>query len=101
MEIELEQVDKQHVAHDASRFILDFKGLFPQFSKQGNPTMVIEHKIVLLEPHNLKSFIECLQIQIKKYESTFGKIEIPKAVQKQEKEIQKSAAGETIPEYLG
>lgn len=97
--------NQQTVTHNPDKFILDFKNIFPQFTPNNDPTLVINHKTILLEPHVLKSFTEILKTNIKKYEEKFGKIKVPESIKTAEKEAKKSNKKEVDstfkPSYSG
>ena len=57
------------VSHSKEEFVLDFLNLFP-VEKHGIVTAR-----VITSPGHLKRFIAALSDNLKKYESTFGKIE--------------------------
>ncbi len=73
------------LSHQAEKFVLDFKGLFPQFTHDNKPQLIINHKTVLLEPYAAKEFLKTMQDNIKKYEEKFGKIKVPQHVKKARK----------------
>ncbi len=99
--------NNQTINHQPDRFILDFKGAYPQYSPDITPTLVIRHKVVLLDPYGAKEFLKILQENVRRYEETYGKIRPPKALatakkkaKKQEKEVV-TASPAKPPSYLG
>ena len=85
-------LSNQHtVVHQPDKFVIDFKGIYPQFTPDQKPQMIAVHKVVLLEPHTAKDFIKTLTENVKKYEAKYGKIKVPAAVEKAQKEGKKKA----------
>ena len=97
--------NQQTVAHQPDKFILDFKGAYPQYTPDNKQTLVINHKVVLMDPYTAKDFLNILKSNLERYEKQFGKIKKPEQVIKAEKEIkalQKEAAtGTETPSYMG
>ena len=62
------------VSHQPDRFVIDFKGIYPQFSPDNKPQIVVAHKVILLDPYVAKNLLENLKSNVKKYEENFGKI---------------------------
>lgn len=98
----------QHtIVHQPDKFIIDFKGIYPQFTPDNKPQMVAAHKVVLLEPFAAKEFVKTLSENIKKYEDKYGKIKVPSAVEKAKKESRKAGkkkkgkAEPHRPSYMG
>ncbi len=93
------------IVHHPDKFIIDFKGLYPQFTPDNQPQMVVTHKVVVLEPYAAKEFVEGLSKNIKKYEEKFGKIKEPDAIKKAKKEQKKAGKkkkGKPVrPSYMG
>ncbi|KYK25355.1 hypothetical protein AYK26_06270 [Euryarchaeota archaeon SM23-78] len=99
-------LSNQHaIVHNPDKFIIDFKGLYPQFTPDNKPQMVLTHKVVVLEPYVAKEFVKSLSDNIKKYEDKFGKIKEPKAVEKARKESKKAdkknKSTTPRPSYMG
>jgi len=100
-------------AHEVSinfnplQFILDFKSVTPRVDPRtkDNPLLVIRHNVVMMDAFHAKKVHEILGDVIKRYEEQHGKIEMPKAVKKAEKnkskEKKKDTATAKIPSYLG
>ena len=97
--------NQQTVAHQPDRFILDFKAAYPQYTPDNKPTLVISHRVILLDPYYAKDFLEVLKSNIEKYEKRFGTIKKPANVIKAEKEMKKlekeEASGTEVPSYMG
>ena len=94
------------IVHNPEKFIIDFKGIYPQFTPNNKPQMVATHKVVLLEPYAAKEFANALNDNIKKYEKKFGKIKEPEAVEKAKKQRtskgkKKEAKTSQRPIYMG
>lgn len=95
----------QAVAHQPDKFILDFKGIYPQFTPDNQILHVSNHRVILLDPHNAKEFLKILSSNIENYEKKFGEIKKPEAVEQAKKEF-KVAKKDSItktkkPEYMG
>ena len=99
------QSNVQTVSHQPDKFILDFKGVYPQFTPDHKVITVANHKIILLDPYNVKEFLRILKENISNYEKKFGKIKKPEVIEKAEKEIKKlqkdSITKTKKPEYMG
>lgn len=97
--------NQQTVAHQPDKFILDFKGAYPQYTPDNKQTVVINHKVVLMDPYIAKDFLNILKLNIERYEKQFGEIKKPVQIKKAEKEmreLQKQAAiGTEAPSYMG
>lgn len=103
--------NNQTVSHGPDKFIIDFKGVYPQFTSGSKPILVIDHKTVLLDPWIAKDFANMLLDNIKKYEASFGAIKRPEPVKKIEKKLQSQARqskkkqaeknSADMPTYLG
>jgi len=95
----------QTVAHQPDRFILDFKGIYSQYTPDNKETIVISHKVVLMDPYSAKKFMIVLKDNIARYEGKFGEIRKPVHVKKAEKELKKlqkqAATGTEVPSYMG
>ena len=88
-----------------TQFVLDFKCISPRMD-QRNPqgtTMVMHHNVVLLEPWHMKMLHAVLSESLKRFETEFGTIEKPKAIELWEKRHQHEPAPASIkaPDYLG
>jgi len=92
-----------------TQFILDFKCITPRndVRSKNAPLITLKHNVVLLEPHHAKRIHELLGNILGRYEEQFGKIDVPKAVKKWEKNREKLAKGKSAeaktkaPSYLG
>lgn len=98
--------NEQTVYHQPDKLILDFKSVYPQFV--GNqPTMIVNHRIILLDICNAKDFLRILKENIERYEKKFGEIKKSEIIIKAEKEakiLQKEAMTATAaekPTYMG
>ena len=97
----------QTVSHTPDKFVIDFKNVYSQFAPDNNPpAIIINHKVVLLDPFVAKEFLNVLAENIRKFEEKFGKIKLPDSVQKARKEMQKVKPEESIsttdrPSYMG
>lgn len=93
----------QTVTHGPDKFVLDFIGVYPQFTPDSKPVPVASHKTVILDPYTAKEFLNILQDNIKKYEKRFGEIKKPESLKKAQEmhEIQSSTTKSRSPEYMG
>jgi hypothetical protein len=85
---------------------LDFKRITPRTDPRAKqPSFLLEHNLVLLEPWHAKMVLGVLTNVIKKYEEEFGKIKKPKSLEKAEKKHKKqmeATEGSTeSPSYFG
>ena len=96
--------NEQTINHQPEKFIIDFKNIIPQFVAN-EAVMVMNHRIIILDPYMAKLFLSTLKDNISKYESNFGEIKKSKQLIKAEKlakDIQKEAITATErPSYLG
>lgn len=95
--------NQQTISHTPEKFLIDFKSVNPQFTPDNQATMVISHKVVLLDPHMAKELQRVLSDNIAKYEEKFGEIKIPDAIQKAQKQVptEKTTSTSERPSYLG
>ncbi|HLG23534.1 MAG TPA: DUF3467 domain-containing protein [Candidatus Nanoarchaeia archaeon] len=97
--------NEQVVHHLPDKILIDFKNVYPQFVAGTEPLLVINHRIILLDPHNAKDFLRVLKENIDKYEAKFGKIERPKEWAQAEKEFNKVQKQQStisnVPSYMG
>ena len=95
----------QTVSFQPNKMLIDFKGIYPQFTPDNVPQIVVTHKNVILDPYVAKKFSETLEKNIKNYEKQYGKIKIPKALEKAKKDskAKKKKDEEVIikPTYMG
>lgn len=95
----------QAVAHQPDKFILDFKGVFPQFTPDNQMLHVANHRIILLDPYHAKEFLKILKNNLDNYEKKFGKIKKPEQIKKAKKEAKKIKKNNITktkrPEYMG
>jgi len=81
------------------QIILDFKNITPRIDQRSeNPTIVLRHNVVILEPFHVKQFHKMLTEAIERYEKEFGKIEKPKNITKIERKQAKSAEEHKLKE---
>jgi hypothetical protein len=100
-------------AHETSinfsptQVIFDFKSVTPRIDPRmgADPTMVLRHNVVLIEPLHAKKLAELLTDVVKKYETNFGKIEKSKAQLKHEKKLKRQtktkSSKASAPAYFG
>jgi hypothetical protein len=97
--------NQQTVAHQPDKFVIDFKGVYPQFTPDNKSTIVINHRVILLDPFTAKMFLKTLSDNINKYEDKFGEIKKPKEIEKAEKEMKNlqklNTTGTERPSYMG
>lgn len=76
------------VNFNPSMIHLDFKNVTPRVDERGpNPTLVLKHNLVSIDPYHAIMFKKLLDKVIKDYEKQFGKIEKPKALKAIEKKM--------------
>lgn len=90
------------------QFTLDFKCITPRVDPRSKkPSFQLKHNVIMLEPWHAKMVLAVLNNVIKKYETEYGTIKKPKAVEaaekKQKKQIsaEKGATKTEAPTYLG
>ena len=97
--------NQQTVAHQPEKFVIDFKNVYPQFTPDNKQLLVINHKVILLDPFIAKEFLKILSDNIAKYEKKFGEIKKPDEIKKAEKEMKdlqkQTATGTEKPSYMG
>jgi hypothetical protein len=96
----------QTIAHQPDKVILDFKNIHPQFTPDNKPIQVVNHRVVILDPHTAKEFMKILRENMERYEKKFGKIKKPASMAKAEKEAKKQSKKEAVvvaerPHYMG
>ena len=82
--------DNATILHNPTKFIIDFTQTIPTFDNIGGraqQSFTIKHNTLILEPQFAKIFLEILQQNLKKYESKFGKIKMPKQQKSKVKEM--------------
>jgi hypothetical protein len=89
-----------------TQFIFDFRCVTPRIDPRTReaPFISLKHNVVLVDPFHAKRILEVLTKTIGDYEKQFGKIEMPKALEKHEKTVkkaQKEDSKETMPSYFG
>ena len=82
--------NNQNITFQPDKILLDFKNMYPQYDQSNNETVVINHKVIILEPYDAKIFLEILNKIVVEYEKRFGEIKKPQAIIKAEEEIKKS-----------
>ncbi|MBW2981821.1 DUF3467 domain-containing protein [Candidatus Woesearchaeota archaeon] len=104
---------QEFFAHEVSlnfnptQFIFDFKCVTPRVDPRSKdtPYLSIKHNIVMVDAHHAKKIHELLGKVINDYEKKLGKIEMPKALKKAQKDSKKSkddkTTKEAAPNYLG
>ncbi len=97
--------NQQTVAHQPDKFIFDFKSAYPQFTPENRATMVINHRVVLLDPYSAKEFLKVLRDNLDRYEKQFGEIKKPAQLEKAEKQatvqLKQAATSSQKPSYMG
>ena len=101
---------QQTISHTPEKFVIDFQAVVMQFDPNSNPTMIVNHKVVILDPYRVKPFINALADNLAKYEEKFGAVKEPEAVEKARKELESleqknqkiaKAVTRSKPDYLG
>ncbi len=98
--------NNQTVCHNPEKFQIDFKNIYPQFKPDGQATMVVCHKNILLDPHTMVELYRIIGENIRKYEEKFGPIEEPGALQKAKEQVgikkeESTTTNSERPNYLG
>ncbi|MFH1439741.1 MAG: DUF3467 domain-containing protein [Candidatus Woesearchaeota archaeon] len=86
------------------QFVLDFKNITPRVDPRNRtgPVFKVQHDVILLDPFHVKRFHALLSQVLEKYETEFGKIKKPKAIEKlEEKNKDKKEEKKTGPTYFG
>ena len=95
--------NQQNVTIQTDKILLDFKNIYSQFDPANNETIIINHKMIILDPYIAKLFAGIVNNSITEYEKQFGKIAKPKAMAKAE-EIAKTKtkpSSSTFHSYMG
>ena len=69
--------NSQVINHGPDKITIDFMGVYPQFNTKMQPTVVVNHKAIIMDPYTAKKFLEAFQENLQKYEKSFGVIEKP------------------------
>ena len=95
--------NQQNVTIQTDKILLDFKNIYSQFDPMNNEIIIINHKMIILDPYIAKSFADTINKSITEYEKQFGKITKPEAVIKAEKQakIKTKTSGPTSHSYMG
>ena len=97
--------NQQTIAHEPNRFIIDFKSIYTQFTPDNQPTAVVNHRVILIDPFDVKEFLKALRDNIEKYEKRFGEIKKTDQLIKAEKELKENIKHVTTasskPQYMG
>lgn len=98
--------NSQTVSHQPGKFVIDFKGIFPQFDPNNQATLTISHKTVVLDSYAVKEFQKALNDNIEKYEKKYGRIKTPKILLDAVEQIKRSQENQSIssserPDYMG
>lgn len=96
--------DEVTVVHNPTKMIFDFKSVTPRFDMRNKEMQPIKvcHNLVMVDIFMAKEIHRILGENIKNFEKRFGKIEMPKALQKAKRQ-DKKAKKEKIeaPIYFG
>jgi len=92
-----------------SMMFVDFKNITPRVDERSatQPTIVLKHNVVMLEPYHALLFKNLLDKVVADYEKQFGKIEKPHAILEAEKLAKKRSGviqaktNTDIPNYFG
>ena len=88
------------------QFVFDFKCVTPRVDprSQNRASISLKHNVIMVDPYHAKKILNLLTNVVKKYESEFGKIEKPKAVEhfeKKHKKLEKQKESTDTPTYFG
>jgi uncharacterized protein YajQ (UPF0234 family) len=88
-----------------AQFSFDFKNISPRVdmrAQDGSKTFALKHNVVILDPYQIKNFINILTDAVSKYEKEFGTIEMPKQLKMAEKKFKlENKPNKQIPTYFG
>lgn len=95
--------NQQNVTIQTDKILLDFKNIYSQFDPANNEIIIINHKMIILDPYIAKLFFDTLNKSIMEYEKQFGKIKKPEAVTKAEEQakIRTKTSSSTSYSYMG
>ncbi len=91
------------------QFMLDFKSVTPRndVRSRENAFFSMKHNLIMIDPYHAKKIYELLGSTIARFEEQFGKIDVPKAVKKWNKDNKKKKGKKktdtktNLPSYLG
>ena len=88
-----------------AQFSFDFKNISPRVdmrSQDGTKTFALKHNVVILDPYQIKNFMNILGDSIARYEKEFGTIEMPKQLKAAEKKFRlENKPNKQVPTYFG
>lgn len=89
-----------------TQFSLDFKQITPRTDPRSKqPSFLLEHNLVLVEPWHATMVLQVMNNVIKKYEEEFGKIKKPKSLEiaekKHKKQVEQGKDVTETPSYFG
>lgn len=94
--------NSQVINHQPDKVMVDFQMVAPQFGPNNEVTMTVSHRLIVLDPHVAKNLHKALGENLEKYEKSFGKIDVPDAIRKAEKDHKKSKSlNVDKPTYYG
>jgi len=96
--------DNVTISHNQTKFIIDFSQTIPGFDNIGGnmqQSFTIKHNSVMIDPQFAKVFSDILTKNIKKFEKKFGKIKVPKNVEKQEEIAETEKTMDKATRYIG
>src|SRR3989338_6246456 len=62
---------QQTISHTPEKFVIDFQSVVMQFDPNSVPTMIVNHKVVILDPYRIRPFINALTENLARYEEKF------------------------------
>lgn len=85
------------ISYNPTLFNIDFRRITSRVDMRSNDAnvVVLRHNVVILEPYVVKNLIEIMQKSVERYETEFGKIEIPEQIKKLEKKVKKEIEGKS------
>ncbi|MGV8172522.1 MAG: DUF3467 domain-containing protein [Candidatus Woesearchaeota archaeon] len=88
-----------------AQFSLDYKNISPRVdmrTQDGTKTFALKHNVIIIDPYQVKNFINILNDAVNRYEKEFGTIEIPKQLKIAEKRFKlENKPNKQVPSYFG
>ncbi|MFH1132961.1 MAG: DUF3467 domain-containing protein [Nanoarchaeota archaeon] len=95
--------DEVTIVHNPTKMVFDFKSVTPRFDVRNREVQPIKitHDVVVVDIFMAKEIIRILDENIKNYEKRFGKISVPKAIEKAKKQAENKEIDLDQPTYFG
>lgn len=101
---------QQTISHTPEKFVIDFQAVTMQFDPGSVPTMIVNHRVIILDPYRVRPFINALTENLARYEEKFGLVKEPESIEKAKKEMElqektekklSKAVTRSKPDYMG